>query len=64
MIWIVTRIAPEPVAPFLKDGQPTDAVFRAASKVRLQWMGVGIVRRGPPFDVNEFLRLCAESTKD
>ena len=62
MIWIMTRIAPEQIAPFLNDGQPTDAVFRAAAKVRLEWLGVGIVRQGPPFDVNEFLSLCAEKT--
>jgi len=58
MIWIMNRLAPEQIAPFMKDGQPTDAVFLAASKVPLEWLGTG-VRRGPPFDVNEFLRLCA-----
>ncbi|HET8826668.1 MAG TPA: hypothetical protein VFM77_16125 [Terriglobales bacterium] len=62
MIWMITRIVPEQIAPFLNNGQPTDAVFRAAAKVRLEWMGVGIVRQDPPFDVNEFLRLCAEKT--
>ena len=62
MIWIMTQIAPEQIAPFLNNGQPTDAVFRAAAKVRLEWMGVKIEREGPPFDVNEFLNLCAEKT--
>ena len=62
MIWIMTQIAPEQIAPFLNHGQPTEAVFRAAAKVRLEWMGVKIVRQGPPFDVNEFPSLCAEKT--
>lgn len=61
MIWIMTQIAPEQIAPFLDNGQPCDAVFRAAAKVRLEWMGVKIEREGPPFDVNEFLSLCAKS---
>jgi hypothetical protein len=63
-IWIMSRFAPEQIAPFMKDGQPTDAVFRAAAKVPLEWMGAGIVRQGPPFDVKEFLRLCACETGD
>ena len=37
-----------------------DALCHAAAKVPAQWMGVGIVRNGLPFDVNEFLRLCTE----
>jgi len=60
IIWLINRIAPEQIAPFLQDGQPTDAVFHAAAKVPLEWMGVGIVRQGPPFNVNEFLRLCGK----
>ncbi len=62
VIWIMTQIAPEQIAPFLNNGQPTEALFRAAAKVRLEWMGVKIVRQGPPFDVDEFLCLCAEKT--
>jgi hypothetical protein len=62
IIWMTTVFAPERIAPFLRNGQPTDAVFRAAAKVPLEWMGVGIVRKGPPFDVDEFLHLCAEET--
>lgn len=57
-IWMIDHIAPELLAQFTRDGQPDDAVFRAAAKVPMEWMGVGIVREGPPFDVNEFLRLC------
>ena len=57
---MLSRLAPEQLAQFTRDGQPDDAVFRAAAKVPTEWMGVGIVREGPPFDVNEFLRLCEE----
>jgi hypothetical protein len=60
LLWMMSQIAPEQIAPFMRDGQPDDSVFRAAAKIPVEWMGVGIVREGPPFDVNEFLRLCGE----
>ncbi len=62
VIWMMTQFAPEQIAPFIKDGQPTGAVYRAAAKVPLEWMGVEIARHILPFDVNEFLCLCAEKT--
>jgi hypothetical protein len=61
--WLISRIAPEHLARFTREGQPDDAVFRAAAKVPAEWMGVGIVRQGPPFDLDEFLRLCGEETE-
>jgi hypothetical protein len=63
LAWLIDQIAPEQLAPFMREGQPDDAVFRAAAKVPTEWMGVGVVREGPPFDVNEFLRLCGEATE-
>jgi hypothetical protein len=60
LIWMVTQIAPEDMQRFTRDGQPDDAVFRAAAMVPAEWMGVGVVRQGPPLDVTEFLRLCSE----
>ena len=60
LIWMLTQIAPELLVRFTRDGQPDDVVFRAAATVPAEWMGVGIVREGPPYDVNEFLRLCEE----
>ena len=63
-VWLVslmTEIAPEKLAPFTHNGKPDDAVFRAAAKVPAEWMGVGVAREGPPFDVTEFVRLCAEN---
>lgn len=59
-LWLMSRILPEQFAPFTTDGQPIAAAFSAAAKVPAEWMGVGIVRDSLPFDVNEFLRLCAE----
>jgi hypothetical protein len=63
LVWLITQIVPEGLARFTREGQPDDSVFRAAAKVSAEWMGVGIVRQGPPFDVNEFLRLCGEETE-
>jgi len=62
LFWIVSMIAPAQWAMVTKDGQPTNAAFCAAAKVPMEWMGVGIVRKGPPFDVEQFVRLCAESS--
>ena len=59
MLWLLGQIAPKQFLVFTKDGQPTDAVFHAAAKVSVQWMGEGIADR-PPFNVDEFLRLCGE----
>lgn len=61
LLWTMNHIAPEQLALFTRDGQPDDAVFRAAAKVPTEWMGAGVVRQGPPFDVNEFLKLCGET---
>lgn len=62
LLWMMDRFAPEQLAPFMQNGVPQESVFRSAAKVRLEWLGVGIVREGLPFDVNEFLRLCERAT--
>ena len=60
----MSRIVPEQFAAVTKDGQPIDAAFRAAAKVSAEWMGVGVVRQGPPFDMNEFTAaLCGRETR-
>jgi hypothetical protein len=61
LIRMMSQIAPVQLKKFMREGKPNDSVFRAAAKVPLEWMGVGIVREGPPFDVNEFLKLCGET---
>jgi hypothetical protein len=60
-LWMMSQIASEKIARFTPEGQPNDSVFYAAAKVPAEWMGVGIVRQGPPFDVNEFLCLCEKT---
>jgi len=60
LLWLMSRIVPEQFAALTKDGQPIDAAFRAAAKVSAEWIGVGVVRQGPPVDMNELTRLCAE----
>jgi hypothetical protein len=63
-LWLMSRIVPEQFAAFTKDGQPIDAAFRAAAKVPAEWMEVGVARQRPPFDMNEFTRLCAEEREE
>jgi hypothetical protein len=63
LIWMMGHIAPERFARFMREGEPDETVFRAAAKVPVEWIGVGISRQGPPFDVDEFLRLCGEETE-
>jgi hypothetical protein len=57
-LFLLRMIAPEQWAQLTSNGQPTDSVFAAAAKVSMEWMGVGIVRQGPPFNFEEFLHLC------
>jgi hypothetical protein len=59
LLWLLTQIAGKEFAPFVKDGQPIDAAFRAAAKVPAEWMGEGPTRQAP-FNVDEFLSLCSE----
>jgi hypothetical protein len=63
LVLLMTEIAPERLVPFTRNGQLEDAVFLAAARVPAEWMRVGVVREGAPFDVTEFVRLCTEHTK-
>ncbi len=54
----MTSFAAHQLEPWTKDGQLDDAIFRATAKARMEWMRVGIVRKGFPMDMGEFLRLC------
>jgi hypothetical protein len=42
--------------PWTKDGELTEPVFRAAAQVPMEWIGVGVVRQGLPFDLEDFMR--------
>jgi hypothetical protein len=57
-LFLLRMIAPEQWAQLTSNGQPSDSVFAAVAKVPMEWMGVGIVRQGPPFNFEEFLHLC------
>lgn len=63
LISLMDMIAPDKLVPFTHNGQLDEVVFYAAAKVSLEWMGVGVVREGLPFDVAEFVRLCEDETK-
>jgi hypothetical protein len=49
-------VAPHMFEPRTKDGELTEPVFRAAAQVPMEWIAVGVVRKGPPFDVEDFMR--------
>jgi hypothetical protein len=56
MIWLINETEKERIAPWMKDGQPDDAVFRVAAKIPMNGMGVGTPHQSFPFDVDEFFR--------
>jgi hypothetical protein len=56
----VNNLLPAQVSSRMKDGQLDDAVFRAAATVSMEWTGVGVVRDGLPFNMDEFARLIAQ----
>jgi hypothetical protein len=51
----LSRPVPE-LAPWVKDGEPADAVFREASRIPMEWIGVGISHQGTPFEPEELFR--------
>ena len=74
MLGLVTRHAQEQLAPWVNQaevnqaevnqGEMDDAIFRAIAEVPMEWMGVGIVRHGPPFDFEDFIRRVREAAED
>lgn len=56
MLGLVTRQAQEQLAPWVNEGEMDDAIFRSIAQVPMEWIGVGIVRHGPPFDFEDFMR--------
>jgi hypothetical protein len=53
-IWMLSHIAQQQLAPWLRVGKVADPVFRTMASIPMQWMG-SEVRQCPPFDVEEFL---------
>lgn len=63
MMEMMTMVAPKQMAEFMREGEPSDAVFRAAATVSMTWMGIGAPQKEFPFDTNEFLALCGCGTQ-
>ena len=50
-----TPFAQERLAPWIKDEEVSDAVFRTRATIPVEWIGP-TEREGLPFDVEEFFR--------
>jgi hypothetical protein len=59
MIWMLSHVAQQQLAPWLREGQVSDPVFRTIASIPMQWVG-SEVRQGLPFDIEEFLRCLNE----
>ena len=53
-IEILRSVTPAVMEPLLRD--KSDAVFRAAAEIPMEWIGVGIVHHGWVFDLDDFVR--------
>jgi hypothetical protein len=52
-------ITQDTLGTLMRDGEFTEQTLRTIATIPMEWMGVGIVRQGPPYDFEEFLRLAA-----
>jgi hypothetical protein len=55
MILVLNQFAREQLAPWVKDEEVSDAVFRTMATIPMEWIG-HTDREGLPFDVEEFFR--------
>src|ERR1700693_4732467 len=53
-IEILRMLASEVMEPLIHD--KLDTVFQAAAQIPMEWIGVGVVRQGLPFDFEDFMR--------
>ena len=56
MLARLKQMQPELLAQWTHDGQLDDAVFDVAATFPMEKMRTGVVRQGPPFDVEEFVK--------
>jgi hypothetical protein len=49
----------EILATIMPNGVFTDVALRAIAEIPMEWMGVGVVRQGPPYNFEQFLKLAA-----
>ena len=54
--------ATEQTSPWMKDGEPVEAVFRTIATIPMERMGP-TPRKGLPFDVEEFFRRLEAGTQ-
>jgi len=59
MIQVLNQLAQEQFAPWIKDEEVSDAVFRTMATIPMEWIG-HTEREGLPFDVEEFFRRLRE----
>lgn len=59
MIWMLNKYAQEQLAPWVRDEEVSDVVFRTMAAIPMEWVG-HTVREGWPFDVEEFFRRLRE----
>jgi len=55
MIWVLNQFAQEQLAPWVKDGELSDAVFRTMATIPMEWVGHTELE-GLPFDIERFFR--------
>ena len=55
-IWLLDQMEHKRMAPWMKNGKPDDAVFRAIATIPMTGIGVGHPTNGFPFDADEFFR--------
>jgi hypothetical protein len=59
MLWLLDLVAPERISSWMKEGEPSDIVFRTIATIPMVWIG-HTEREGLPFDVEEFFRRLME----
>lgn len=64
LLRMVSILAPAEWATLTHDGQPSGCVFCAVGRGAVKWPEVGDPLHDPTFDLNEFLRLCAECSEE
>ena len=61
MIQVLNQFAQEQLAPWVKDEEVSDAVFRTMATIPMEWVG-HTEREGLPFDVEEFFSRLREDS--
>jgi len=56
MLKMMLRYPPDELVSLMKEREPDEAIFHAAARAPMQWMGVGIKRKGLPVEFDEFIR--------